>query len=944
MKKRNNLFRTVGSTILVTTPILTVVSCGAKPYSTGLYSQGRRTLITHVDANSKSVFTGELKSAWDLSIVERSPIYHEFLSPTIPSIIRQTVTQNSSISFNKDGTINQDKNKKTETNFDIINSASFIDSHGTQQKYSNWNNFETNLDLNPSKEFIFEVPNGVHYINNKGEKSQYELKGKDLFYGFMRLIYSNDDIRQFGESDVQGVYGDNLNPFSNQYANSLLDDYYSWNNDKDPNHDKKMFGKKYSLNGKKKPYWKSKNFVNSPNIYLLGANLFDIDFDKTIEKNLSPLAGSYEFHIVMKEKNNSLFIKSLFSGSYTIPVPSEKIINDSNLSTLSDFKSSPGKFLQWNEFGTSKKKHGLYDLSNELTIGRYYISNYDSNAGSKGFVIEQNPFSYDKDWLKLDNTILKFQILPYSSGDPDAQQQAWAKSFRNDENSESFLYKEVLKNPSLLNEINKDNSSKWVSSSTSGMINSLAFNPEYMIKGKKQIDENMSKILFGTNKSDVLNNSDADDQYFFGRGKRFRRLLNSSVNLYSLYKEWKPSSSANAKTNALWAPGQAFDFNNNVSQKGVNYSYGYGVSNYLEQSNNYIESLNKDPNNVNWIDTYVPSSLSEKSTYIKNIKNEFIKLVKESGLKNSDKKTFYLYDLFPNDKNMNLTTINAYNHLIEYLNSLTSDSGIEIKSFLENQDDNESTSSMEISTINSSSPLFRFISGGDYLGISSVLQQTFSAYWGFGFLTQFIHEIYKDPHYLVSELKEGDGRVNGDYSAQQTEKLDFSHFINYLETELTKLENQEIASARKNGNTPNPNITILHIVNELKNGSSTINDFLNFKRQTNNNKENIYVILNNIFLSYMFKEVSSKNKPIEIQKWNRVLMNSHISNNLILGDERYSSTSSVSAVVKNPTALNQNINIDIEKIYSQPWLHLGGQQVLQPVNGINLIDTRVDLN
>ena len=837
MTKSKKYILAIGTAATVVAPLATVVACGSGDSDHSVFNQGHRTVVGYIESSS----FGEEERVWDMSVQGKAMTSRNYYDATIPQLFRMRVTQNSKVTIDANSVKKETQSKREHQTFDSISKV-----HVNSQDYTDFNTLKTAMDNTATNEISFSVKSGVKYVNSKGQETKYEYKAIDLFYGWLRGVYTSQTMREQGT--IEGVtQGPKL---SAAYLSKLKNS--NW----------------YEAS-------KLKSAYDNPNIYLL--NLYGVDVQGTIDANTGANKNVDKFTLKFTAPQKGDILTDYLSGNNLFfPVSSEKILEMN--SGENDFKTKLGESIQLLEYGASAKNGGNFDLSGELTIGRYYTSNFDINPNANGLIIEKNMHSYDQAFVDDGKNILKSQQLVYKQGDSDSFNQARAKSFMAD-NSESVLNPTVQDNPDLMNQIDSKGLFDRRKSTTTGAVKAVFINPWYLVNGANKVDSNASKVIFGeSDLTKVMDNKAADDEYFFGRGRILRALLNSSVNLYGFGHEARPAAKTTRKVARNWELGQTLDGATTLKDehdKGLLISPGIRTD--VQQEKIYEASDKND-----WKLGFKPGD----DTYIGKIKTAFAKLLTDAGVTNA---SFPLLDFLPSDKKATPDVDNAYNHLVEYMNDTfgSKDNGTTGWRFTKFK---RTEAKADIIINKHTAPLIYKGGGADYNSVASLDQQILSASYGGSFAAELIAKALNTQK--IKTLKD-DFTLGID--------VDLTDLKNYLHT-----QDSSITGA---------------IMNNI-----SLTDWYDF--QTGVKTQTLLPKINKLMVKF-FKDVVSKNK-VTLIKYHKILMGMHNEYKLFLGYPSYSSVSSPN-----------NGAISSSKSYHSPWLVTASSPSIYSIGGINIIDTKV---
>ena len=888
MKRIKNIKYAIalGGASAVIAPLAMTISCSSRPSD---LSQGRRTIVSFT---SETSFAGSRNRVWDLSVQAKDMTSREYYDMSNTGLFRERVTQNSKVKISETGSKKETQKREEKLTFDGISKVTLEDKAGSNtNSYDNAESLLAQLKKsdNQFSTMVFEVPNGVKYVNSKGETTKYDFKAIDYFYGMMRSLYTNKEIREEGK--ISGI-PTGIPPFEQDYISKIKND------------------PEFYPNGKL-----DTNFFNNGNVYLY--NLFDFDLKGTFEANTGKNADPDKFVLKFNNKINPNVITSVLnSGSFITPVSSQKINEITRKDYTDPVNGKPGSRFAILEYGKSPIINGVADLSGMLTVSRYYWSKYSTKttkSGGTGLILKKNINTYDKPFAKKDNNIEKYQLLIYDDKtDKDIFNSARQRSFLNSNNSESLLNTLVESNSSLMKPIkSKPKYLNVQKSSKVGLIKQGFVNPYYYLKGKDKVGDKESIFLFGNNLTKAPTDPNSDEEYFNGRGRQFRTLLNNSVNLYALSKEYN-SADSKIKTRRNYQPNQQIVGGNSSDDNtfGANANRDIGVSVfstsdsdskrwYSNNSGDKMEALKPSENKFKKL----------KSLW-KNLADEAIK--NEAGLKAGDKFVFPLYDYRARDVEEKKSVSNTFKVLVQYLNSVTEGTGIKFREFDKN------SGSKEDNIINNfkSAPFFYVGAGADYSSVSSLVQQLISAPYGFAIGMQILTDAFTKTNgkNIIKDFAKPSSV--SDYSINLSNDIDITDIFDYIQNNSAKFP--KLADAINSNDK-----SVL--------SSFTLEDWHNYKSRSLSDvaKKELLNEVDNLFQKYMFSISDSRN---EIIKWVNLLANYNLPNKLAIGYTRYTSL-----------ANEIGSSIPISKIYTQPWMHLA-QLGTNMISRYNIVDTYVDLD
>lgn len=878
------------STAIVAAPITATISCSSKP---SVLFQGKRTIVSY---SEESRFANEKQRAWDLTVQGKNMISREYYDMTSANLFRERITQNSIVQYEKDGTPKEIQTKKEKMTFDGIDSVTLKQKNGASNPVL-YNNADSLLEQlkKPNNNYdtmVFTVPKGIKYIDSTGNETKYNFKAIDYFYGMMRSLYLNEDFRQTGS--IQGV----------QTGMPIMEKSYQ---------DKMKNDQEIYPNGKL-----NSDEFNNANVYLY--NLFSFDLKGTFDANTGSNADPDKFILKFNDSIKPDIIYSLLNGStFILPAPSEKINEITGQNYTDDISGNVGSRFAILEYGKSPRTNGVADLSQMLTVSRYYWIRYDTKStkdGGTGLVLKKNMHTYDKPFVNNKKNILKYQILINGQGDKDIFTQARQRSFLINNNSESILDPLVQENIALMEPILKNPDYLKASKSfKTGLIKQGLINPYYYLTGKDKVTDKESLFLFGDTLNGAKTNPNSDDEYFSGRGKKFRTLLNNSVNLYALSKEYN-SADSKIKTRRNFEPNQpivgADSSEENTFGYDQNQNIGVSVFSTSDADAKTWYSNNSDNRLI---------ALKPTEAKFEKIKSLWKELADEarndvSQLSSGDTFVFPLYDYRASDVDETPAVSNTFKVLVNYLNTITKGSGITFRQF----DRNAGSKEQNIINNFESAPFFYSGAGPDYSSVISLVQQLISASYGYAIGSEILNSAFEKNGSNKHVIKDYSiPNSISDYSISLNRDIDITDLFNYISNNKS---NFPLLSKAINDNDK----SVLE--------NFTITDWHKFKAHTfdteNPKEESTNKLLNeidNLFQKYMFSISSDRNK---IVKWTNLVTSYNMVDKLSIGYKRYTSLSD-----------ELGANMPVTKLYSQPWLHVA-QLATNIDTQYNIIDSYVD--
>ncbi|WKX02341.1 hypothetical protein [Candidatus Mycoplasma mahonii] len=506
MKKYEKIMLSLTAPVIALAPFSVAISCGSGERDL----EYRHKIVAWAPENKTN--WGDVR-AYDMSFQSKNMVSRTYFEAVTPMIFRTETTAEADVSVLPDGGTVINSPAMYETKFDAIASAR-VDVDTTKgTTVSNMNHLKEILDANVDggKSVSFIAHQGVKYVNSLGEETQYEFKSKDFYYGFLRGIYASKSVREDGNIEE---YNTGIPTVTSAYEDTLTGEYW--------------------------------DELNNGNVYLY--NLYGLNVAKTILANEANITnGIDEFTLVFDGKIKFDTLKGLLGNVTTIaPVSSQKIDemrpNDTTIDT-------PGKYLQLKEYGAKVETNGKYDLTDELLVSRYYISNYDLNKDTNGIILKKNIYSFDKFFNARENTINEYQQLFYDPTiDKEVLKLDRKVGFIKD-NSESIMFGSIRETESLLNEVINSGNFSWVVPQNTGLSRGTGWVPFNFIMEADLLSEVHNEpfntggleLFFGkgSTKTNVIESPTADYEYTFKSGNIMRAILNSSVNLYTLTQSFR---------------------------------------------------------------------------------------------------------------------------------------------------------------------------------------------------------------------------------------------------------------------------------------------------------------------------------------------------------------------------------------------------------------------
>ncbi|CAM9110972.1 hypothetical protein MYMA111404_01425 [Mycoplasma marinum] len=850
----------IGVVIATAVTVPLAISIANNTSTSSVFYQGRRTLVRFLD---KTQTFSENRRIWDENVQSSSLVSSsrdlQFYKPLTTMPFDQVIDKSSVVIENPDGSLKEVKKEKSHYEFGGVSSV-----QTDSGKYDSYKKLTDSLSKKKTRSLTLRVKPGIHYVNNHGEVTKYEYKAIDIFYGFMRGIYNNKEVRQLGT-----IMGKNpMPPIEKDYMQRILnsDEYYE-------NGALNQLG------------------FNNGNVYL--NNLYGIDLKGTINANTGANYDPDKFTIkYTMAQDASILVNNLSLTNQYNPMSSQKILELNGGQKSFD---KPGKFLQLLEFGKTIRHGEEVDLSQELTVGRFYLESYNTDPLSSGIVLKKNKHSYKEKWNKNNKTLNKIEYLFNDGSDADVYAQIRQQSFLRD-NSESVLNNKVLENANLMRVIKSKKFGTKRRITEKGMTRRMIFNPWYFASTKNsnaQLDNNTSRLLFNTTRKQIASDPNADIEYFSGRGRIFRSLLNASINLFGISKQWLEGSEL---VKVAQGYKQGLKFNTGVPiteewKKHPRTGLSHGISKDVDQMNWYIKNNTKSSNEF----------LKPTEDKYKAVKEGWAKFIKDSkkelGIKGDF--VFPLIDFKATDKVDTPNTRNAYNKTLNYLNNLTKGTGISFKEFIPTSD-----KSLNANNKTKTAPLVYIGAGADYDSSISLTQQLLSATYGASVLYNALKEAYiSGPNYNVRVFDNSDQN-----KWNLTKTISIKDFVDFMKSDK---ENYTHALDKK----------------LLK--QTNLKDWMTFRTGEDFDNKNIGLALNeidNAAQKFFFQKSSDENI---VRKYTNLMASYAITDKLAFGDKTNASLGT-----------QPNATIQTKEIYMAPWLHIAQSSDCGEI--INIVDSYVD--
>lgn len=433
--------------------------------------------------------------------------------------------------------------------------------------YTNLNDPNLTRDLNNNEEMEIAYNGMASYQKTTGP-SMHHLRGKDLFLGFIRKLYSFKTVRENGTLNNQLLH---IPKFSNSEIIKLKQEFGA---DTSGN-----FGS--NINGKSN--YELYNNLNS-SLY----NLYNIDINATIDANLSNRDNSkFIIKTTPGKKLNHEIILLLKDTNIITPVPIS-FLNNSSL-TGGEYSG----FFNVGQFISAGS--GKVNVLNNLSLAPYMYTQVDySRFGKTNLSINaSSPYFNNVINNKITNVELE-QSDPYA--DPSSKATSELSKFKDGTSGQ------VLMNKGSINQraISELSSYQHVYKVLNNFPKNEKFTWNFYMgaSDKNQLNYFGRKMLYGLGGiNDVKNaNYKALSHFYSGDGAIVRMAIGSSVNWYK-----------NAQMNF---PNKNLDFFGSIIQEDTMIG------------NSKIESFGPSSSNTflkpTWLDDY--SSLKEQ--YITNTDEE----------------------------------------------------------------------------------------------------------------------------------------------------------------------------------------------------------------------------------------------------------------------------------------------------------------------------------
>nr|WP_322958842.1 hypothetical protein [Mycoplasmopsis canis]WQQ12216.1 hypothetical protein RRG48_02410 [Mycoplasmopsis canis] len=348
------------------------------------------------------------------------------------------------------------------------------------------NNPQFFTDLDKASKFEVEVDETSFWVNSNGEKTKYNVVAKDFYYGLVRTYLTQDTTARHkngGNAEID------------EQAKKLIPDNSS------------VFKKENSYTNK----------------YLF--NLYNIDFDKLIDKNEALKSEDGKNYLVFQRKDANLssnfveFFKNILYGNYEfVPAPSQYIDEtNKNISSLRNFAgvNSSEESTVAPEIAKATnlaKDSGVYwyGLNNNTTLyaGRYYYKGYSANDLSEKWLL--NKHYKDQEYVNHPGRLQVIENV-YKSAvvDADAFKVEDFNSFRAGETSR-ISFSQLDPNTQAQIRAKKEvfglskSQSKETKSTIGYYFNALVPNYAHNDKDSAQYVNNaFSKLMWGAELNDV---------------------------------------------------------------------------------------------------------------------------------------------------------------------------------------------------------------------------------------------------------------------------------------------------------------------------------------------------------------------------------------------------------------------------------------------------------
>lgn len=387
-----------------------------------------------------------------------------------------------------------------------------VELKSNNEKSINSANFEAKLKT--AKKLQFVVRRGVHWTNEQGEATKYEIKAKDFYYSWLRTLYVNQSYR---------IENGGSEELDKQAAEALS-------------------------NPSSVAFTDKENYSND---YLF--TLFGVDHKKfSVENEFIQKVGEEEAVTFEKIEGketanfNEFFSKSILQDYTFAPAPSEYI----------DEANQTGNYPIYNYIGTQTDKttalvekikaldktsktyiSGAYwygvSLKNTLYSGAYYIA---PQRGQE-LVLKKNKNYYDKAFVESKNTIEQIVDIYNQGLDVDTFAKRVFDKYKQGKLSQiSFSQLKENQRAEILNDavkyglrytkvVNKKRpyylnfSQPFIKPIPTGQnVSFYGFNDAY------------AKLVYGSTREQLKNGTNDPASYISGDGLIFRSLLNAAIN------------------------------------------------------------------------------------------------------------------------------------------------------------------------------------------------------------------------------------------------------------------------------------------------------------------------------------------------------------------------------------------------------------------------------
>lgn len=379
----------------------------------------------------------------------------------------------------------------------------------------------TALNDSSNDTITFNIKTGTKYIKASGAngdavKTNFELKGRDFFLGFVHQLYTDVNIRTKGLTDAHGTMV--LPPLTESELNAMKAEY----------------AEAYA------------DYVNY-NMYLY--DLYNIDIAETVKANeaLSETDRATKF-VVKFETGKPITptgLQFFTDSNVAAPVSSDflKTIPGQTSATI----TKPGEYFGVTTyFPINQNGSKFNDVSSWLSVSPYYYTQFDITPATGQIAIRKNPFYMDTTFASATNSITDYQIKMKST---TTDQASWATQrkdafLRGDElvlDPEAQTVKTVTDAIVAAQPTYKT----IVKPFTQGYMGNITWNPFGYAAGYNDLGR---KLMFG-GKGDgvgngtvesVKNDSDAFTGFVSGNGAEVRAIIASAINWYTVAQGFFP--------------------------------------------------------------------------------------------------------------------------------------------------------------------------------------------------------------------------------------------------------------------------------------------------------------------------------------------------------------------------------------------------------------------